>query len=733
MESSWDDYISESTATTRGMARSPKSPLSPKSSKSKVSSLLEFLDNAGGKRASSSSVGEDSDHNRGTHPQSPQRMRDEYSSKADSSLDDIEDDVSALSFSMSKDSRLTSTKRGGYIWDDWVDEVGRGDSSGVGHGLHTESSTGTREEPTYFSMMPSSSRVHGGDGPLSAYTSGASRGVLSNDTENTLETTIFELKEKLSAMKKEAKAKGLRAKQLQGEYTRLSTAKNRKILRSQTKWEERLREEKEQHHMILSKQKDFLGKVSKDVSDLETKMADMQRKLDTSSLKGKKELQVTKQEMAKSLSRARKQWELNEGAHFRKLLAEKNDQLQQEVTDSFEPRLAKFVEKGRTELRSKSADLEKKMQKLKRQLQSEMHGKLDEAVEELREELKVEEQRMRMGGERDLQACLTRHNDEINALRDRYSRERRLTEEGAEKIRRLEAESTLDGLKTIRKAEQGKVHELTARQAREMSDFVSQSSAQRDEYRRRLETELTQWRDGFGSRLESEMQAKADRLRGLAKATSFAEGEEVIRKVKEDLRIQQEELKDDTEARLMAARVHHETALKRLKTDTERDLNDIDMLESDLRRLRMERDVGRRDEEARSGREASASRRIDNLRSELQAVQNELQEIGLHHQRDAERRMDMLREELREWKDSFMDAREAAEASSKRGSAAVAGLKERLAGEFTRITDKVTAVIKSKDLVVRDLQRQLSELQRSNAMYQDELELRRDQKFSSLA
>jgi hypothetical protein len=644
-------------------------------------------------------------------------------------MDDIEDDVSALSFALSKDTSGrttgTGTKRGGYIWDEWLDTAG----SGIDSAVHTEGSAAS-EEPTYFSVLPSSS--HSRVEESSSYAPETSRGGHSNTCDGTLETTIFELKDKVSMMKKEAKAKGLRSKQLQGECQRLKTAKNRKIQRCQTKWEEKLREEEEQQHVIISKQKDFIGKIGKDVSDLEAKMAEMQSRIEKASKEGKMELEIVKQEMTKQLARSRRQWELNEGAHFRKLLADKNDQLQQEVTDSFEPRLTRFVEKGRTVLKNKAADLEKKMQEMKRQLQSEMHGKLDDACAELREHLKREEQKNRLSGERDLTACLARHNAEVNALKERFAREKRTAEEGAEKLRRLESESTLDGLKTIRKAEQGKLQELAAQHAREMSELVSQMSAQREEHRRILESNFARWKATFTQRLDHELHAKADRMRGLAKAAAFSEGEEVIRKIKAELRTQNDELAEDNSSRLMEARLHHEEALKRLKHDEEHELGELDMLESDVRRLRMERDVARRDGDGRADKVAMAERRVESLRTELRAVQHELQALGLLHQQDSVQRMDALREELREWKDRYMDARDAAEHSSKRNRAATSDFKEKLGCDFGRITDKITAVLRSKDLVVRDLQRQLADLQHTNALRQDELELRRDRKFSSI-
>ena len=48
------------------------------------------------------------------------------------------------------------------------------------------------------------------------------------------------------------------------------------------------------------------------------------------------------------------------------------------------------------------------------------------------------------------------------------------------------------------------------------------------------------------------------------------------------------------------------------------------------------------------------------------------------------------------------------------------------------IQDKINAVLRSKELALSDLRRQLGELQRENSQMQDELEFRRDKQFTDL-
>ena len=106
---SWDDYISESSASNmmNTPRTPPKSPKSHHSSRSKLSSLLEYLDSAEGRAASPKK-------RVGSPSRSPGRLK-ATENNVDVSYD-LDDDVSALSFSVSKDSGQTRTsKRGGYI------------------------------------------------------------------------------------------------------------------------------------------------------------------------------------------------------------------------------------------------------------------------------------------------------------------------------------------------------------------------------------------------------------------------------------------------------------------------------------------------------------------------------------------------------------------------------------------------------------------------------------------
>ena len=720
MDLSWDDYISESSASNmmNTPRTPPKSPKSHHSSRSKLSSLLEYLDSAEGRAASPKK-------RVGSPSRSPGRLK-ATENNVDVSYD-LDDDVSALSFSVSKDSGQTRTsKRGGYIWDEW--------DNGGGAENSTHSQTSSVDEPTYFSVRPSGSRstVLGSDDPAQAV-SGAYGGVEgggSHSTEATLETTIMDLRDKAMNMKAELKSKNAQVKTMQSDYQRLVIAKNRKIQRARSKWSEKLRAEQDEHAAVMTQQREFVAKVTSDTAALETKMRDLEERLEASVKSEKVETSATEQEMERMLVRARRQWELNEQAYFRKVLAEKTDQLQQEVTGSFEPRLAKFVERGRAALRTRSAELEKKLDETRRRLQTELHGELDARLQELRDQLKEEEQKSRKAGEVDLQKCLGRHNDEVNALKERFAREKRQVDESAERLRRLEAESTLAGMKTIRKAEKVKIEELAARHARALSEAVSSLSTQREARRAELDAETEAWGDHFRGRLANENAVKTARLQAQARTDALASGETVLARVREELRKEADANAIQLSSTLADRRAHHEQALERLREDELRAQNELEAVEQDLRYLRLERDAARRQGEALVNEEAEGERSVEALRAELRTVQGQLSQLDTQHSSEKATRMDALRGELREWKERYMAVREQEVKTGHRTHEAMEALRDRLREETSRITDKVSAVLRSKEMVVRDLQRQLGDLQRQNAQSQEDLEMRRDRKFS---
>jgi uncharacterized FlaG/YvyC family protein len=58
-------------------------------------------------------------------------------------------------------------------------------------------------------------------------------------------------------------------------------------------------------------------------------------------------------------------------AYFRKLILSKEEHLQKVVADSFEPQLAKYVQKGKHQVNLRVSEMQNKMLKLKHTLQNE--------------------------------------------------------------------------------------------------------------------------------------------------------------------------------------------------------------------------------------------------------------------------------------------------------------------------------------------------------------------------
>ena len=110
------------------------------------------------------------------------------------------------------------------------------------------------------------------------------------------------------------------------------------------------------------------------------------------------------------------------------------------AADALGPKIDRMVLKGKEEARRLADDLELKLQELRHRLQGDMDTQLRAAAATLAEEVRADDERTRRSGERRLEEAMRRHGDEVSALRERFSRDRKMLEESLERGRRLDAE-----------------------------------------------------------------------------------------------------------------------------------------------------------------------------------------------------------------------------------------------------------------------------------------------------
>jgi hypothetical protein len=414
------------------------------------------------------------------------------------------------------------------------------------------------------------------------------------------------------------------------------------------------------------------------------------------------------------------------------MASSKSDSLQKQAADAFGPRLERAVTKGKDALAKRQIEAEKRLQNMKISLQKELTDKVEEAIAQTRESLKDEEIRIRNTTERELQRGLTRHGDEVSLMKERNQRERKLADEAAERVRRLESESTLDGLKQIRAAESVHTKELVARQQRELSSKVRDFSNGKENLRKQIEKNLSEWEEQCQFKIQAEVQASADEARALAKSNAFAETEEILKKLREEILQERRTKLKELEDGLESLQIRTEERMDSLRLDERRLGDQADSLNSEVDALKSHRGVLQSTSSSKSKFLCTQRAKLEELRSELKQVRGDIDGIDSMLDEETRRHRDEQEVEMSHWHAKIEETEEELVVTTRRIRSAKSSLQERLDNDISRIRNKIGAVLRSKDLAIQDLRRQLGELQSKNSHQQDQLEFYRDKKFSSV-
>ena len=455
-----------------------------------------------------------------------------------------------------------------YVWDDWGNDDGLGGGAGGAGGASTVSQLtgdefggGGGDTATYFSLRAdpnSHSHYGGGDGGASERDGFAGRSSPQRSLASTagagssasLQRVVGDLKVKIDALKGQLGDKQARVRELQSELARLATAKARRVQKFRSAGEAQLAAQREELGAALKKTSDFVEKLASDVKQLTIKRDGLKDKQGRLAAQRESALQLLQDEVARKMARARRQWEAEERAVFEKALKGKEEALKKAAADSFGPALDKLVIEGKEAVRARQDECTKRLERLKRELSAELSSKIAEARESLRDQIKADDEKTRRAGERQLQDALRRHSEETEALKLKFQRERRLAEETAERTRRIDAETSLEGMREIRRAESQQAMELMASQQRELAQVVASHAEEIKAVKQSLaaaETELQQ-------RVTKELQASSSQQRDKAKAAFLsklgAETEKVVSKLREDALQERKAVRDRIEAEL---------------------------------------------------------------------------------------------------------------------------------------------------------------------------------------
>jgi hypothetical protein len=381
---------------------------------------------------------------------------------------------------------------------------------------------------------------------------------------------VEELKVKIDAMKGQLQQKQARIKDLQSELARLHTAKTRREQKFKTTWASKLTEQREVQAATLKKSRDFVERISGDVKQLTIKRDGLKDKVARLAAHRESALQLLQEDAQRKAQRVRRQWEAEERSVFEKVLKGKEEALKKAAAESFGPALDKMVIEGKEAVRARQDEVTKRLEKLRRELALEVQDKLTQAREELREQIRDDDEKSRRVAERKLQDLLRKHGEELDALKLKFQREKKMAEESAERTRRIDAETSLEGMREIRKSESQQVVEIMAAQQRELGQLVTNHG----EAISALKASLAKEEEAFARRLRKELAAASEQNRDRAvsslTARINAEADKVISKLREDIAAERKVVRDRIESELDDLRVSAQHRLDSMQVSENR-------------------------------------------------------------------------------------------------------------------------------------------------------------------
>jgi len=452
--------------------------------------------------------------------------------------------------SPSKSSRTQGGRS--YVWDEWGNDekLGRNSVSPL-----TGDDEGTAgDNATYFSLKVGDSHVapleNMARSGIESTGSGLSKSDINGGASRSLQRVVGDLKVKIDALKGQLLEKTSHIRDLQSELARLSTAKARRVQKFRSTGEAQLAAQREELGAALKKNNDFVDKLGSDIKQLTVKRDGLKDKQGRFSSQRDAGLQLLRDEIMRKMQRTRRQWEAEERAVFDKVLKSKEELLKKAAAESFGPALDKMVIEGKEAVRERQDEVNKRLERVKRELNTELADKLNEARDVLRVQIKDDDERTRRAGERQLQDVLRRHSEEIEAIKLKIAREKRLAEETAERTRRIDAETSLEGMREIRRSEAQQAMELMSALQRELAQLVASHS----EAVKALKDSFVAEEVALAERLRKDIQASSSHQREEAKSRFLSklntETEKVIAKLREDSAVERKQIRDGIESEM---------------------------------------------------------------------------------------------------------------------------------------------------------------------------------------
>jgi hypothetical protein len=558
------------------------------------------------------------------------------------------------------------------------------------------------------------------------------RSVNSVDTSN-LQTIVAEITSKVESMKNELKLKSKHVSELQSDLVRIQNAKQRRATKFSNNWNQKLKDLENEQKEGIDKQKVFLVRLEEDTKKLQLKKDMLKDKIRSI----KKNMDVTMKGRHEDCRRKRiqsmRQLEHDEKKTFEKIANQKSEIMNKQAADSFGLVIDKMVLNNKEYLRTRSSEIETNNLQLKYKLKEDIENRILKGIDDIKDMFNDDDEKSKRNGEKRFEDLLRKNSDELSAVKERFSRQGKLLEESSERTRHLDAETTLEALRSLRKTEINHTEELISSNQLSMSNLNQKFTTEILELQEKLSLEERNFTEQCEVIKLKKRDDRGNKEKVQLIAKSSNETEKLIIRVREEIIEERKKMKKNIENEVIELRLQIQSRLDSINETEKKSLLKCKDYRENIDNSRIQLQKFQEEYEIKNKSLVLLKERLTHLRNSLRNIEDNVDVSDQRRNNEIIEKRTKMTSEIEKWlsKENNLEisiANQELQYKKKKDK-----INNENLDELDRIKDKISILLNRKDGNIRDLNRQLKELNERSSSIQIEIERFREGKFGAIS
>lgn len=558
------------------------------------------------------------------------------------------------------------------------------------------------------------------------------RSVNSVDNSN-LQTIVTEITSKVESMKNELKLKSKLVSELQSDLVRIQNAKQRRATKFSNNWNQKLKDLETEQKEGIDKQKVFLVRLEDDTKKLEMKKEMLKDKIRSIKKNMDLSLKGRHEDCRRKRIQSMRQLEHDEKKLFEKIANQKSEIMSKQAADSFGPVIDKMVLTNKELLRTRSSEIEANNLQLKYKLQEDIENSILKGIDDIKDMFNDDDEKTKRNGEKRFQDLLRKNSDELSDVKERFSRQGKILEESSERTRHLDAETTLEALRSLRKTEinhteelissnQLSISKLNQKFTKEISELQEELSLEENNFIEQCKAIKLKKRDERGNKVKVQLIAKASN-----------ETEKLIIRVREEIIEERKKMKKTIENEVVDLRLQVQARIDSMNETEKNSLLRCKEYRENIDNSRIQLQKLQESYEIKNKSLILLKERLSHLRNSLRNIEDNVDASDQRRTNEIIEKRTKMTSEIEDWlsKEKNLEitmANQELHNKKKRDN-----LNNQNLEELDRIKDKISILLNRKEANIKDLNGQLKELNERSSSIQIEIERFREGKFGEIS